>query len=555
MSEPLYVVGHKNPDTDAIASAIGYAALLRERGEPGAVAARQGPLRRETAYLLERFGLPVPMLLTDVRLRVADVMTAPPPTVHLDAPVYDAGQILQETGARALAVVDDQGRLSGVVGVDDFAKLFFAGLDPNEPDRAPLDLGHVTRVLGGRVLHQARRPRLSGRVFVAAMSVESMRPRIAPESLLVMGDREDAQRAAIEGGVGAIIVTGDLPISPAICELAARHDVTLISVPHHTYTTVRLLGLCRPVREIMRRSLATAQPDDEIAEVRGQLTHLRVLPVLDEEGRVIGVLNRGDLLRPARRRVALVDHSSRAESVDGLEEAEVVAIIDHHRLGDVQTTAPVLVRAEPVGSTSTIVAELFLEARVPIPPPIAGVMLGALLADTVLFRSPTSTPRDREIATLLAGIAQVEPRELGEALFAAASAVEGRSARELLLADFKQSDLGDASFGIGTFETLDASALDGLREGLRAEMERLRLERGYLSVLFMLVDLGHERTEVLVSGAEEAVARVFEQPLVDGRITLPGVWSRKKQVVPLLPAVRDAAGAAGGGEKREARAR
>jgi manganese-dependent inorganic pyrophosphatase len=532
----IYVLGHKNPDSDAICAAIGYAALLRAQGHPEAVAARQGSVRRETAYVLDRFGLPMPLLVTDVRPRVADVMTSPAVTVHQDTSLYQVGEILQRQGIRAVPVVDDTGHLVGVTGIEDFARSFISGLELDQIDHVPLDLDNVLSALDGRLLVAAPDRPLRDRIMVAAMEIDSMLKRLAPDILLVMGDREDAQRAAIEFGVGALVITGDHPVSPEILEIARERNVTVIAVRHHTYTTVRLLMLSPAIRHIMRKTVITCEPDDLVEEVQEILRSgtTRALVVVDEDRTVVGLISRTNLLRTVRRRVVLVDHNVRGQSVAGIEEADVMGLIDHHRVADFQTRTPPFIRMEPVGATSTIVAKLFMEGNVPIPAPIAGGLLSGILADTLLFRGPTTTPEDRRVAAILTELAGVDMEELGTRILNIASDVSERSAEHLLLADFKEFTAEGRRFGIGTIETTNGDEVLARRDEILAAL-RQQQERGYTSVIFAVIDILHERTTLLVVGHPEALAATFDAPLVDrSAVRLPGILSRKKNIVPQL---------------------
>jgi manganese-dependent inorganic pyrophosphatase len=540
MASEIFVLGHRNPDSDSICSAVGYAALLHLQGETDVVAARQGTLRRETAFILQRFGVPAPILVTDVRPRVADLMTPEPACAHCDDSLYEVGQLLQARGVRVVPVVDEHGRLVGVTGIEDFARTFIAGLDTDQLDHVPLDLANVVRTLDGTVLVDAPDRVLRDRVMVGAMEVGSMVSRIEPDILLVMGDREDAQRAAIEVGVGALVVTGNHAVSQAIIDLARRRAVTVISVPHHTYTTVRLINLSASVRHVMRSEVATCRPDDLIDDVRDLLRggKVRSLVVVDHQERVVGIISRSNLLRTARRRLVLVDHNERGQSVSGIEEAEVIGVIDHHRVANFQTNAPPFMRLEPLGSTSTIVAKLFHESGMSMPESIAGVLLSGILADTLLFRGPTTTSEDRQIAASLALRAGVDMHELGTCILVLASDVSDRSAAQLLTADFKDISVDGSQFGIGVFETTNDSDVLARQHELLSELARLR-DRGYTSVMFAVVDIMRERTTLLIEGHADAVASALDLTLIDGNmVRLPGIMSRKKQLVPLLSSIR-----------------
>ncbi|HEX8227686.1 MAG TPA: putative manganese-dependent inorganic diphosphatase [Chloroflexia bacterium] len=537
MPGSIYVIGHKNPDSDSICSAVGYTALLHAQGQTQAVAARQGVLRPESAYILDRFGVTAPILLTDVRPRVADVMTTPVTTVNEDTSLFEVGQSLQRLGIRIMPVVDDKGHLTGVIGVEDFARYFIAGLDLDELDRVPLELDNVLSALGGRVLVEAPGRTLRDRVMVGAMQIDSMLKRLAPDIMMVMGDREDAQRAAIEFGVGALVITGDHPVSEEILAMARERQVTIISVPHHTYTTVRLIHMSVPVRHVMNRDPRTCGPNDLVEEVSERLRSgaARSLVVLNPDNTVMGFVSRSSLLRSARKQVVLVDHNERGQSVEGIEEADVVGVIDHHRVADFQTRVPPFMRLEPVGATSTIVGKLYLESGLPIPREMAGVLLGGILADTLVFRSATNTPEDERVARILAKRAGVDLEEFGNAILSTASDVSDRTAEQIVASDFKEFTLDSSKFGIGTIETTSGAEVLSRREEILGELARLRAHEGYDSVIFAVIDIVHERTTLLVEGHTEAVAATFDTSPADPHaVHLPGIVSRKKHIVPML---------------------
>ena len=546
MAKRIYVVGHKFPDTDAICASVSYAHFLRATGFEEAVPARQGELRKETEYLLNRFSVPVPIYVRDVKVRVDDVMTAPALTVNLEDSLYDVGRAMQERELPAVPVVDNDGRLCGLIQIESFATLFMGGVGLSVSEEIPLNLENVVRALSGQVLVEGNGRRLWDRVFVGAMSVESIALRIDPDSLMVIGDRADAQKMAIERGISAIVVTGDFEVSPEVLELARQHQVSIIASRHHTFKTVQLLNLSIPVRHVMTKDVLTAEEDDLLDDARPLLTRQPVLPVVDLEGKVVGVVSRSGILRPARQQVALVDHNERSQSVEGLEEAEIIAIIDHHRIYDIRTDAPIYVRFEPLGSSNTIIYKICRENMVQIPKPIAGIMCGAILADTVMFKSPTCTQEDRRAAEVLAERAGVDLNELGKSVLSAASDVAGRPPRELLLADFKEFALGNLRFGVSSIETVNASAVAAMRPELQEHLRTLREERQYASVILMVMDIAHERTEMLIDGHEREVADTLGRTLEDGhRIEFAGILSRKKQIVPILPAIRDAIAARG----------
>jgi manganese-dependent inorganic pyrophosphatase len=538
MPARLYVLGHRNPDTDSICSTVGLAALLTLRGEPNVVPGRLGTLRPETEYLLDRFNLSPPALVANVYPRVGDVMTSPAVTAQVGETLHEVGLKLDQLAMRPLPVVDDDGRLRGMAEARDFAEVFLRGLDPDTIDPMPLKLDSIIRTLGGTVLVAGRDQPLHDRVTVAASSVETILARVHPGVLLVVGDRTDAQLAAIELGVGALVVTGGLPVAAEVVERARHREIPVISVPHHSYRTVQLITMSVPIERIMRRDPPACSADDLVEDVRTTLTNVRALPVLDAGDRVVGVVTRTDILRPMRRRVVLVDHNERGQSVPGIETAEIVGIVDHHRVADLQTNLPPLMRVEPLGACSTLVAKLFAEANVAIPPEISGLLAGGIVADTLLFRSPTVTPEDRRLARSLAATAGVDVEELGRAILDIASDISGRTAEELIATDFKEFQVSGVRFGVAVIETTNASALRGRHDELLDAMEQRR-SAGFWSVLLVVTDVFHERTVVLITGRPDRVAEAFAVPLRDGYyLDLPGVYSRKKQIVPRLSDIR-----------------
>lgn len=537
MPPKLYVLGHRNPDTDSITSTIGYATLLKLQGHSDVVGGRLGPLRPETAYLLDRFGIPAPVLVPNVYPRVGDVMTSPAVTAQVGEPLFEIRQKLQTLGMRPLPVVDDEGRLRGTAEARDFAQMFFHGLYQVFEEEVSPNIDMIIRVAGGTVLTRAGR-RIFGRVVVATMSVESMLERLGPDVIVIVGDRTDVHLAAVEHGAGALIVTGGYPVDPVVIERASACGVTVVSVTSNTFRTVQLINMSIPIDGVMRRDAPSCSADDLIEDVRGTFSTVRSLPVLDADDHVVGVVTRADLLRTSRRQVILVDHNERSHAVPGIETAEIVGIIDHHRVADLQTTLPPLMRIEPLGACSTLVSKLYSEAGIEIPCQIAGLLLGGIVADTLLFRSPTVTEVDRTIAAQLAARANTDPEELGRAILSIASDVAGRSAEELVAGDFKEFRVSGVRFGIGVFETTNAAALNGRREELLDALEQLRTN-GYWSVLLVIVDVFHERTIVLISGHAEEVAQAFGARLKEGCVLeLDGVYSRKKLIVPRLGDIR-----------------
>jgi manganese-dependent inorganic pyrophosphatase len=542
MPGPIYVIGHKNSDLDSVASAYAYARLLQLQGEEQAIAARHGELKPEVRFVLERYQVEPPEALEDVYLQVRDVMRRGVISARVDQPLLEAGQLLQGHNRRSMPVVDSENKVKGIIAVEDFAKLFFNDLDPQSVNRVPLQRDNLVRVLGGRVLVEGRR-KLGNRVLVGAMQAETMADYIEPGCLVVLGDREDAQLTAIERGAAALVITGDLLVSERTIAAARMRGVMVISTAHHTFTVVRLINLSISTQDIMYHEFDFCHPEDQMSEVQPTLARRRSLPVVDSAGKLVGYLSRTDLLNARPKRVILVDHNEQSQAVDGIEEAELLGIIDHHRIADVHTNKPIMFRADPVGCTGTIVAGLYHEAGMSIPHEVAGLLLAGLLYDTLILRSPTCTLRDERAAAELAAVTGEDIEKFGQAIFTEAAAhLSERSAEDLLTADFKEFTAGDARFAIGTVETASPAAIEKRIPELLSTMRRLAQERGYTSFLFMIVDIIHMHCHLLISGAEQAVAEVLGHPLeADGHsFIVEGLVSRKKQLVPLLPRIQAA---------------
>jgi len=540
MAKSTYVIGHKNSDLDSVASAYAYSRLLQLQGEEHAIPARNGELKPEVRFVLERYHVEPPEALDDVFLQVRDVMRRGVISAHLDQPILEAGQLLQEHNRRSMPVVDTENRVHGIIATEDFAKLFFNDLDPQAVNRVPLNQDNLVRALKGRVLVEGRR-KLGNRVIVGAMQAETMIDYIEPGCLVVLGDREDAQITAMENGAAALVITGDLLVSERTLAAARKYGVLVISTGHHTFTAVRLINLSISTKHIMNRDFDSCHPEDQMSEIQHTLARRRSLPVVNNEGKLVGYLSRTDLINAQAKRVILVDHNEQSQAVDGIEEADLLGIIDHHRIADVHTNRPIMFRADPVGCTGTIIVGLYHEAGIPIPREAAGLLLAGLLYDTLILRSPTSTPRDERVADELAEITGEHIEQYGQEIFAAAAAdLSERSAKELLTADFKEFMVGDSKFAIGTVETASPSTIEKRSQELLETMNQLVQERGYSSFLFMIVDIINMRCHLLISGGEHAVAEVLGVPLEsDGHsVIVENLVSRKKQLVPLLPRIQ-----------------
>lgn len=538
----VLVFGHRNPDNDSICSAVAYAHLKNVTDRENVyVPARLGPVPPETEWVFARFGVELPDEVGHVHTRVRDVMTADVVTVPPGTNMLEAGRLMRERDVRALPVVEDR-ELLGLVDQRTLAELYvdetaIAGF----MDR-PVTVGQLASALDGEVLAGDAGRVLDGGVVIGAMEPETMLSHIRPGDTLIVGDRVRTQPMALDAGVACLVVTGGFRPGGEVLERAAATGAAVVSTPHDTYAAARRINLSRTVAQVMDRSVLTVEPDALLTEAAEDLLAgpKREAVVVDADGAIAGMLTRTNVARGLRRRVVLVDHNEIAQSAPGVDEAQVVEIVDHHRVGDVQTAAPILFLNMPVGSTATIVASRYRELGVEPTAAIAGVLLSAVLTDTVLLKSPTATGTDSEVAAWLASLAGVDALEFGMEMFRARSAAERFSAERYVAADLKEYRVRDEHVAVAQVETVDGAALLAAhRDELLAEMERLRAARGYTVLLLMVTDVVREGTEVLAAGRTRLAERALEVDLGGGSAWMPGVLSRKKQVAARL---LDAAG-------------
>lgn len=536
--DTVHVLGHQNPDTDSICSAIAYAALRRATDLPGAIAGRLGPLWSETAFALERFGVPPPALVTDVRQRVSDVMKRDALTVRDDASLYEAATLMRDKRVHLVPVVDHGGRLLGVLTVDDIAARYLddALVDTERPPAIPFE--HYRRALGGRLLVGDPDRQATGQLMIAAMSPQSLAARVTAGDIVIVGDRTDAQRAALDAGAGCLLVVGDAPLAAEVKSLAAARHAVVIRSPHDSYGTARLMSLSHPVADVMRPPDATLDPDDLAEDVASTLLGAgrRALIVVDDARRVIGIVSRSDLLRGRRKQVLLVDHNLRGQAVAGIDEAELLGVVDHHNLGDLRTAEPIHFVLEPVGSTATIVTELFARAGLQPEPPIAGMLVAAIISDTLHLTSPTTTPRDVDALARMARLAGVDPDSFARELFRARSDFSATTPRALVAGNLKSYQFGAAKLEIGQSETLDTSYFLSRQAEFIAELRQLKAA-GADYAYFLVTDILHGESVIFYPGPAEQrlVKQAFATTGAGAEsAALPGIVSRKKQVVPPL---------------------
>ncbi|MHB8761260.1 MAG: putative manganese-dependent inorganic diphosphatase [Coriobacteriia bacterium] len=534
---PILVFGHRNPDNDSICSAVAYAHLKNVTdAENVYVPARLGSVPPETEWVFERFGIDLPAEIAHVRTRVRDAMTSDPETVTPEDNVLTAGRIMREHNVRALPVVGPDGSVDGLINQGILAELYIDETEMLGFEKLPVTVGELAHALQGVVLEGDPDATLSGHVLIGAMEPDTMVTFIRPGDTLVVGDRLRTQPRALEAGVCCLVITGGFEPERGVRELARARGASIISSPHNTYATARLMNLAHSVGGLMDTSPLLVGPEallSEVAEDLMESAHREAL-VVDDERRLVGILTRSNLARGFRRRVVLLDHNEVAQSAPGVESAAVVEIVDHHRVGDVQTPGPILFLNLPVGSTATIVAERYRELEVEPPDGIAGILLSAVLTDTVLLKSPTTTGTDREVAARLAAQVRVDIVEFGLEMFRTRSERVVFSAVEAVSRDIKDYRIGNLAIMVSQVETVDAAEYQERSSELHEALESFRAQRGADLAMLMVTDVVREGSEVFAAGKTRIAERALGVDLSSGSAWLEGVLSRKKQIASRL---------------------
>ncbi len=535
---PIYVIGHKNPDTDSICSALSYAHLKRALGLENVVAARAGKVNKETQFALDYFGVEAPQLVSDVYPRVLDVMDKCEETVKETDSLRHLGEVMRKSEEKSIPVLNDAQELCGIVTVSDLAKRYFEDLDMQGFADSDVTLHDIIKTIDGNILVDSDESRVvKGNVRIAAGSVRMIADNIKSDDIVLVGDRvAPTLRACLERGIACLIVTGNGSVPSEISDLAQQKSTMIIVAPHDTYTCARLLNQCVPVKRLMQEEVVTFKPTDLISDVKKTIEGCgyRNYPVV-ENNQVVGMVNSERLVLSEKQGLILVDHNEAAQAVEGNEKAAVLEIIDHHRLGGINTADPLFACLDKVGCTSTLVAEQYLYHNVEIPQKLAGLMLSAIISDTVLFKSPTCTQRDQDIAKMLAKIAGVNLEKYGMELLKAGSDIGNLTAAEIIKYDMKEFQLGAKRFLVSQISVMDSEGILERKPELLKAMEKVCEEEGYDMYLVMVTNILQEGTDLLfVGGPEQIIGEAFGKEFADHSVYLPGVMSRKKQIVPQI---------------------
>lgn len=536
MEDKIYVIGHKNPDTDSICAAIGYCYYKREIGVKNIYAARLGDINKETEFVLDYFGVELPELISTVKMQVKDANIDRVVPISPEISIKKAWNIMRREGIKSLPVINNDGKLIGLCTLSDLTNIYMDFSSNNLFSKSGTSLKNVTETISGKILNgQVFDFSNTGKVIVAAMGKEEIKSRVEKNDIVIVGDRTDIQKMAIDQGASCIIITGNHVPDQDVLELSEKKGCMIISVPYDSFTTARLINMSIPVNYVMTKdNIVSFTMDDYIDDIKDIMleTRFRTYPVT-EDGKVVGTIRRYHLIKSNRKKVILVDHNERSQSVDGLEEAEILEIIDHHRVGDIQTSTPVIFNNRPIGSTSTIIADLFLQGGFVIPPKIAGILCAAIISDTLLFKSPTSTKTDEITARKLSDIAGIDMFDFSNMMFKTGTSLSGKSAREIFYQDFKEFYFGKKKIGVSQVYTMDIEGTSSIKGELLSLMEGTKKDKDYDLLMLMLTDIINEGSELLFTkGGREFITKAFDVHPAGNSIYLPGVVSRKKQVIP-----------------------
>ncbi len=536
----VWVIGHKNPDTDSICAAISYAYLKNQLGGADYIPKKAGEINSETAYVLNRFGVEEPETVEDVGTQVKDIELRHTKGVSNHYSLKKAWELMLSEDVVTLPIVTQNQMLEGVIVNGDIAYSYMDVYDNNELSRARTQYKNIIETLKGHMLCGNEHGYfIKGKVVVASGSEETLRNEIEDDDLVILGDVRERQLIALEENPSCMIVAGVTVVDPDVISLAQKIDCVLITTEYDTFTTARLIHQSMPIKHFMKKdNLVTFDLDDYIDDVRETMSGVRHrdFPVVDENRRYVGMFSRRNLLNMQKKRVILVDHNEKSQAVEGIEQAEILEIIDHHKIGSLETIQPIYFRNQPLGCSSTIIYLMYMEKDVIIPKEMAGLMLSAILSDTLMFRSPTCTPMDREVGEALAKIAGVDYEELALHMFEAGSDFSKKSVEEIFYQDFKVFHVDDDTFAVAQVSAVSGTQLESIREKLASYMETVLNNMQLDMVFVMMTNIIDQSTELLYYGsnAENIVSSTFGADKLSDRNSaiLPGVVSRKKQLIP-----------------------
>ena len=543
MSDLVYVSGHRNPDTDSICSAIAYSYLLNATNKYNAVPVRLGEINRETEYVLKRFGVEHPVLLKTVKQKVEDLNYDKVTVFSKDLTLKTAWFLLKQQNLKSAPILDEHGQLLGLLSTSNIIEGYMDQWDSEVLKKAKTPVENVIDTLEANVIYLNESLKVvEGDIHIAAMSGSEAKKRIHENDVVIVGgDRSDDLEELISVKPSLIVLTGSLTADENVVKKCEEQGISIISTPFNTYQTSQQIVQAIPVEYVMiKGDIKTFSTDDTLDYMKEVMseTRYRGYPVIDLNNRCVGSISRFALLKGLRKKVILVDHNERGQSIPGIEEADILEIVDHHRVADIQTVGPLLFRGEPLGSTATIVIKIFDELDVEMPSHIAGLLLGAVVSDTLLFKSPTCTPVDTKIAKKLAEIAGVDIQEFAMEMFKAGTSLVGKTVDEIFNQDFKKFSFDNLQVGVAQVNSMDIEGFLPYKKDMLDYMNKFAEDNNLEFTLLLLTDIINANSEIFVGGPRpELVEKAFNVQLTECQGTLAGVISRKKQVVPAITAV------------------
>ena len=543
MSDLVYVSGHRNPDTDSICSAIAYSYLLNATNKYNAVPVRLGEINRETEYVLKRFGVEHPVLLKTVKQKVEDLNYDKVTVFSKDLTLKTAWFLLKQQNLKSAPILDEHGQLLGLLSTSNIIEGYMDQWDSEVLKKAKTPVENVIDTLEANVIYLNETLKVvEGDIHIAAMSGSEAKKRIHENDVVIVGgDRSDDLEELISVKPSLIVLTGSLTADENVVKKCEEQGISMISTPFNTYQTSQQIVQAIPVEYVMiKGDIKTFSTDDTLDYMKEVMseTRYRGYPVIDLNNRCVGSISRFALLKGLRKKVILVDHNERGQSIPGIEEADILEIVDHHRVADIQTVGPLLFRGEPLGSTATIVTKMFDELDVEMPSHIAGLLLGAVVSDTLLFKSPTCTPVDTKIAKKLAEIAGVDIQEFAMEMFKAGTSLVGKTVDEIFNQDFKKFSFDNLQVGVAQVNSMDIEGFLPYKKDMLDYMNKFAEDNNLEFTLLLLTDIINANSEIFVGGPRpELVEKAFNVQLTERQGALAGVISRKKQVVPAITAV------------------
>lgn len=537
MKDTVYVSGHRNPDSDSICSAVSYANLKNRLGDYNVIPIRLGNVSRETEFILNYFKVEAPMLVDTVKPQVSDLKIDMVQCIAKDTSLKNAWSIMKETSLKTVPVVNKENKLIGLASQTNITSSYMDIWDSNIINKSNTTLENIVDTLKASVIfHSEDNNKFNGKIVTAAMQPESMGELVSQGDIVICGNREDIQEKILICGGSLIIVTGSHTVSDKIINIAKEKKCTIINTPYDTFTASKLITQSVPVSYIMaKENIITFKLDDLVEDVEEIMLNnrFRSYPVIDSQNRVLGIMSRYHLISHNKKKVILVDHNEKSQSIPGIEEAELLEILDHHRIAAIQTSNPIYFRNQPVGCTATIVASMFFENGIAPTKEIAGLLCGAIISDTLLFKSPTTTKTDIEILAKIAPIAEINPEKFAIEMFKAGSSLEGKTPKDLFYTDFKEFSISGLKIGVSQISTMDTEGFESIRNEMNLLIKDKAKNEGFNLILLMLTNILKGGSELIVAGErKDLVELAYNVKLENNSVYVDGILSRKKQVIP-----------------------